>query len=77
MIIKVRVVPKSGHQKIEETGSNSFKVYLKSLPEGGKANKELIKFLSEKFDIPQSLIEIIKGKTSRNKIIKINLNERI
>ena len=41
-------------------------------PEKGKANAELIKFLSKTFNIKRDKISIISGKTDRLKLIKIS-----
>ncbi len=41
-------------------------------PEGGKANKEVIEKLAEYFNVPQSAISILRGHTSRKKIIEVN-----
>ncbi|NMC11760.1 MAG: DUF167 domain-containing protein, partial [Chloroflexi bacterium] len=38
---------------------------------GGKANEELIRFLSELFNIPQARFEIVMGSTNRNKLVAI------
>lgn len=49
----------------------SLKIKLKEKPIEGKANKELVKFLSEILDIKISDIEINSGFTSKNKIVRI------
>lgn len=41
-------------------------------PEQGKANKEVIEKLSEYFNVPQSAISILRGHTSRKKIIEVH-----
>lgn len=69
---KVKVKPNSKHQKIEEQPDGSLAVYLKSPPVDGKANEELIKLLSEKFDVPKSYIIIKSGLSSRQKLVEID-----
>lgn len=71
LIITLKVVPSSGHQKIILDKSGNLKCYLKSPPEKGKANKELIDLLAEKLSCSKNIIEIIGGLTSRAKKIKI------
>ena len=53
-----------------ETGE--LKVYLTEIPENGKANAQLIKFLSKSFMIAKSSIIIEKGEVSKKKIIIIS-----
>ena len=70
MIINVRVFPNSRDVKIIKNG-DKIKVYLKSKPEKGKANKELIDILSKHFNVEKNRIRIIKGERSRNKVVEI------
>ena len=70
MFINVRVIPNARKNKmIEEQGR--YKVYLSAPPLEGKANKALIKFLSEHFGVKKNQVKLIKGEKSRNKIIEI------
>ena len=51
--------------------ANGIKIKLNSPATEGKANKELIEFLSKKFKIPKSKIELVKGFKSRTKVIEL------
>lgn len=68
----VKVIPKSSITEIIEHRDDFLKIKLKSIPEKGKANEELIKFLSKHFKTAKSNIKIIKGETDRNKIVEID-----
>lgn len=74
LIIDVKVVPQSGKQlfKLDKTGR--LTCYLKSAPERGLANKELIKFIAKVLSIPLASIEIVAGKTSRNKRVRLKVD---
>jgi uncharacterized protein (TIGR00251 family) len=50
---------------------NEIKISVKSKPELGKANRELIKLLSNYFQILSDKIKIILGAKSRKKIVYI------
>lgn len=67
--LEIKVVPKSGKQALKLEKAGIIKCYLKSPPEDGKANKELIQFLSKLTKTPQSSISIIKGELSRLKVL--------
>ena len=69
MEIRVRVKPNSGKQKVVKQ-KDSYLVYLKSQPEKGKANLELIKILKKYFNKD---VRIKKGFTSKEKIVVIIL----
>jgi uncharacterized protein YggU (UPF0235/DUF167 family) len=73
LICTIKVVPSSGRNAWAVDKSGILKCYLKSAPEQGKANKELIKMLADALSIEQKRINIIGGLTSRTKRIKIDL----
>ena len=75
IFLKVKVIPKSGCNKITDIINGTLKIKIKSAPEKNKANKELIKYLGKIFKVPGQCIIIVKGKTSPLKTIKINLNK--
>jgi hypothetical protein len=69
---QIKVKPNSKKQTIEEAADGSLTVHLKSPPVDGKANKELIELLAEKFNVPKSQIRIKSGLSSRNKLVEID-----
>uniref|UniRef100_A0A7C4M1H2 UPF0235 protein ENT43_00945 n=1 Tax=candidate division CPR3 bacterium TaxID=2268181 RepID=A0A7C4M1H2_UNCC3 len=52
-------------------GDKVLKIKVATPPVEGKANKELIDFLSSHFKVSKSSIKIMVGDKSRNKIIEI------
>ena len=72
MKIKVKVIPKSSVQHIVETLEGDLKVKLKAPPVQGQANKELVQMLAKYYKVSKSQVEIIKGLTSKNKIVEID-----
>lgn len=75
--IRVKIIPRSPKNEItdiieDEEGEKTIKIRIKAPPEKGKANAELIKFLSKTFNIKRDTISIISGKTDRLKLIKIS-----
>lgn len=73
MQLRITVKPNSKQQSIEEIDDGSFIVRLKSPPVDGKANRELIELIAEKFDVSKSQIQIKSGLSSRKKLILIDL----
>ena len=71
MKLKIKVVPNSSEQSIEKISEKELKIKLKSVPEKNKANKELLKIISEYFKISTNKIKISKGLFSKNKIVEI------
>jgi uncharacterized protein (TIGR00251 family) len=50
----------------------ALKIRLKAPPVDGEANAELIRFLSKHFKIPKSRISIIRGETSKKKLVRFD-----
>jgi uncharacterized protein (TIGR00251 family) len=70
--IKLKIIPRSSQNKIIGKDENGIlKIKLTAPPIDGEANKNLIIFLSKEWCVPKSKIKIIKGETSKNKIIEI------
>lgn len=70
--LPVRVIPRASRNEIVEILSDqTVKIRLKAPPVEGKANEELINFLSKVLDIPKSNFEIVGGKTGRDKLVSI------
>ena len=72
----VRVQPRSSRKGMEVMG-DTLKVRLASPPVDGAANGELIEILSEELGVRKSSIHIIRGFSSRNKVIEIRGVDKI
>lgn len=71
MKILVKVKTGKKEQKIKVIDKDHLEIELKSRPQEGKANKELIKLLAEHYRISQSQIFIAKGFKTKVKIVNI------
>ena len=71
MFFKIKTTPKAKFNKIEKISDTEFKVWTTAAPDKGKANTAAIKLLSQELKIPSSRLTIIKGATTRQKIIEI------
>ena len=77
--VSVHVVPRASVARIEiETNNHhnpsQFRVYVNVPPEKGKANRLILKLLAKKLGVPQKSLSIIRGKTSRQKVVKLGSN---
>jgi hypothetical protein len=70
MIIKVKAKPNSSEQIVEEK-EGVLHISLKESPEHNKANIKLISLLAKYFNTSVANVRILRGKTSRNKILEI------
>ncbi len=72
LVFDVKVIPSSGSFGFFRDKNGELKCHLKSAPEKGQANRELLKGLAKLLKIPQNDIEIIAGDIIRKKKIKIH-----
>ena len=79
IFLKIKVKTNSKIQKISynQTIDSWISINLKSKPLKNKANKELIKLLSKKLNIPTNQIQIIAGPKNANKTIQIRFYQDI
>ena len=71
ILINVRVRPGAKKTRFIDVSAGIYKFDLAAPAEGGKANKELIKFLAKRLHLKQKQVVIKIGNTSRNKSIVI------
>jgi len=69
--IKVKLLPRSSRNGIMVKEGEVFKVKVTAPPIDGMANKALIELLAKRLRIPKGRIEIISGKSSRLKHVRI------
>lgn len=72
-VITIHVIFKSGRPRIEELNGGSYRAYLSSAPEKGKANAELIDRVAAHFGIRKGDVQILRGHKSRNKMVLIKI----
>jgi uncharacterized protein (TIGR00251 family) len=72
--LKVRVVAKS--PKTEWGGvleDGTIKIRVAAVPEKGKANEELIRFLAEQAGVARDKVSVVAGTASPNKLVRLVL----
>lgn len=69
--LAVKVTPNAGRNEITGIKEGVLQIRVGAPPDKGKANKELVDFLSKTLGVRKSSVIIVKGQTSRNKVITI------
>lgn len=69
--IQVRVTPGASRARVEELDDGSYRVFVHSKAQKGKANAETVKLLAEHLGVARSLITIIRGSGSRDKVMEV------
>ena len=72
MRIFVKAKPNAKETKVEKISENQFSVWVKELPKNNKANEAICRALADYFGISASLVRIVSGRFSKQKIVEIS-----
>lgn len=70
--LNVKVSTKASRNAVIGVKNDRLAVSVTAVPENGKANKAVIKVLSEKLDCAKSKIQLVQGETCRDKSFVID-----
>lgn len=65
--LQVRVTPKASRNAVEVV-DGAVRVYVTTVPEGGKATRDVIKLLAKAMGRAKSEITLLRGETARDKL---------
>jgi uncharacterized protein (TIGR00251 family) len=71
MRIEVRVKPNARKNEVTKLEESRFLISVAAPPVEGKANEKAIELLAEYFHKPKRCISILRGTTSRDKIVEV------
>ena len=74
MDVVVQVKPGSRKGPLVEQNDTGITVYLQQRAVDGQANTALIATLADHFEVSKSRVEIVRGHTSRSKLVRIDLD---
>ena len=74
IILRLRISPNSSKNQFIFT-DDMIKLKITAQPIENKANKALVEFLSKKFKVPKTSIQIVKGDTSKEKTLLFSIND--
>ena len=70
MKYNVKVITGSSKSEIVNEG-DVLKAYVRAKPDKGKANKEVVGLIAERFNVPKNMVRIVSGVKSRKKIVEV------
>jgi len=71
MVLKIKVKPNARVSSLGQEPDGTWSARLKSPPVDGKANKELIALVADRFGCRKADVEIKSGASGRMKRVKI------
>ncbi len=70
--LAIKLQPRASANEIAGPLGNELRVKVTAPPVEAAANEALIRLLAETLDCPRSRVEILRGQTSRHKVIKLH-----
>lgn len=67
----MRATPRSARNRIVVEG-DALRVYVTTVPEGGKANAAVQKLLAKAMGVSKSRLVLIRGQTARDKVFQVD-----
>ena len=67
----VRVTPKASRNRIVLDEDGMIRVYVTTVPEGGKATAAVVKLLAKAIGVAKSDLTLVRGATERTKVCQV------
>lgn len=71
LVFAVRVVPRASKTAVAGEHDGALKVRVAAPPVEGAANEELLRFLARELGVPARSIEIVAGRASKSKRVRV------
>jgi uncharacterized protein (TIGR00251 family) len=72
VMLSVKLQPRASANEIGEPLGNELRIKVTAPPVDSAANEALIRFLADRLDCPRNRIELVRGNTSRHKLLKLH-----
>ena len=70
--LSIKLQPRASANEIGEALGNELRVKVTAAPVDSAANEALVRFLAEELDCPRNRVELVRGQTSRHKVVKLH-----
>jgi hypothetical protein len=71
-MLSVKLQPRASANEIGESLGNELRIKVTAPPVDSAANEALIRLLAETLDCPRNRVELVRGNTSRHKVLKLH-----
>lgn len=71
ILLSVKLQPRASADEIAGPQGNELRIRVTAPPVDSAANEALVRFLAEVLDCPRSQVQLVRGQTSRHKVLKI------
>jgi uncharacterized protein (TIGR00251 family) len=70
--LSVKLQPRASANEIGEPLGNELRIKVTAPPVDSAANEALIRLLADTLDCPRNQIELVRGNTSRHKLLRVH-----
>jgi len=70
--LAVKVQPRAPTNEVGEAPGPELRLQVTAPPVDAAANEAVIRLLAKKFACPRSAVQILRGQTSRHKVIRLH-----
>jgi hypothetical protein len=67
--LSVKLQPRASRNEIGEAVGHELKIKVTAPPVDSAANESLVRLLAEALDCPRSAVQLVRGHTSRHKVV--------
>jgi len=71
IVLTLHAQPDARRTEVAGVHGDALKIRLAAPAVDGKANAELVRFLAEAFGVPLRQVTLLRGETSRRKVVRI------
>ncbi len=71
VVLTLHVQPGAKRTEVADAHGDALRIRLAAPPLEGRANAELVRFLAVAFGVPQRNVGIVRGESSRRKVVRI------
>ena len=71
LVLTIHAQPGAKRTEVAGVHGDALRIRLAAPPVDGKANAELLRFLAEAFGVPRRAVTLVRGESSRQKIVRI------
>ena len=72
VLLAVKLQPRASASEIGEPLGAELRIKVTAPPVDAAANDALIRLLADRLDCPRNRVELVRGHTSRHKVIKVH-----
>jgi len=69
--LAIKLQPRASANEIGEVMGSELRVKVTAAPVDSAANEALVRFLAETLDCVRNRVELVRGQTSRHKIVRV------